>query len=70
MRRAGGEGETGLEAMVSAPQSSDCPRSAPALRGRFFLRGKRRERMLEALTPDGAAQSRRLRRRKAPPGSA
>ena len=32
----GGEGETGLEAMVSAPRPSDCPRSAPALRGRFF----------------------------------
>lgn len=32
----GGEGETGLEAMVSAPRPPDCPRSAPALRGSFF----------------------------------
>lgn len=31
-----GAGETALEAMASAPRPPDCPRSAPALRGRFF----------------------------------
>lgn len=36
MRRAGGEGEAGLEAMAFAPRPPDCPRSTPALRGRFF----------------------------------
>lgn len=32
----GGAGDTALEAMASVPRPPDCPRSSPALRGRFF----------------------------------
>lgn len=51
MRRAGAAGETGLEAMASASRPPGCPRSAPVLRGRFFLPGKRRESMPKRWRP-------------------
>ena len=66
----GGEGETGLEAMVSAPRPSDCPRSAPALRGRFFAweeKGKR-ARGVDVERRRAITESGQIAKR--PPGSA